>query len=78
MPVTVRAGHQAPGSEGLVQPPNLHSEAVFFVYGLHSPGMGKVGGPALTREARSNLPQLARVGPTEKHPVLAVSLQQFR
>ena len=48
------------------------------MYGLQTPGMVKVGCPALALEARSNLPQLAWVGPTEKQPALTVSLQQFR
>ena len=77
-PVTVCAGHKVPGSEGLMLPLNPCSEAVHLTYGLQTPGTDKVGGPALAQEARSNLPQLTCVDPSETQPVLAVSLQQFK
>ena len=64
-PATFCAGHQAPGTE-----------TVLLGSGPPTQGTDKAG-PTLAWEARSNLPQLAWVGPSEKSPVLAVSLQQL-
>ena len=77
-PVTVCAGHQAPGSEELEVASNSHSKTTPPGSGLLAQGMDKAGCTTLAQEPRSSLPQLDWVGLSEEQPTLTVSLQQLR